>query len=798
MLSEIWTIEVTDDAGDPVTLSSLGIEDFELTGRSQKGEDLVLQLAVENYGDDELWSYGDSIDLFRDDELFFRGKVRQTPRSADGRGDRMGYVIRNVWDQLERVVYLQSWGSYSAGSVSSVQHARIILGYDADSGAYVDSMTVLGSLVSYAASLGIGITLDTAGVTGISIPAIATLGRTVAELIREVMEWHPDCVIAYGYTASATVLKVRRRSTTSAELLSGEGRPLSACDIHSRPDLVPGNVILSYEAQVTDIADAGSSRLQVYRDTYPDSDVDEDTLYAPIPVQGSTGLTGAEARAIVTAGRPPSHKTHVVPITTRDLPVTGSYDEETEQFWLDYSGLGSLGLTTDDIALPTSSSGPIRPHTVRLNSEDIEGPPETTNPNSTPVWKPAAVTDLPRVLVAGALHDWMGVKGHPVICEVTIGIRAATIEALPEADRENFLRTSGAIPGNVSGFAAYLCNAQLEVLGTDAAKERYEKSISVDLGAEQTTEDPETGDPVYNENASDQIVPNLARRLYEARQELPYEGTWTLAERDAGATRYLGKVINVYHPDRSEWGTMRGLVQMEKLTGSSGKTTITFGPPGHLGPQDFLALLRGARLVAMERNEQASAPVDQTGGTFTAAYEGKGNPVVDGALTPIRNFSWRSIRKPRARKWSVTLDEGSTTSLQWLPVVGKLWQSDDEVTVNGAGTALSISDGDWLFLKLEGGLPSGTIGSSDVSIKKDSSKPDEYKATGTAPNEVMDEYRKVLCSFHDSDPGGDSDQLAADLWVRYLTADSDLQVTNQLVPWDNSPGVLSAVRFMPE
>jgi hypothetical protein len=69
--------------------------------------------------------------------------------------------------------------------------------------------------------------------------------------------------------------------------------------------------------------------------------------------------------------------------------------------------------------------------------------------------------------------------------------------------------------------------------------------------------------------------------------------------------RYLGRVINLLHPDRPEWETMRAMVQAETLDLTPGTTQLRDGPPRHLSPQDRAALYTVARVARAEHAEAA-------------------------------------------------------------------------------------------------------------------------------------------------------------------------------------------------
>ena len=83
----------------------------------------------------------------------------------------------------------------------------------------------------------------------------------------------------------------------------------------------------------------------------------------------------------------------------------------------------------------------------------------------------------------------------------------------------------------------------------------------------------------------------FAAGLLAARNWTPYTGNLGWMEQDCGATRYLGKVINVTGAD-SDFENMKAMVQSEELDLYRGITRLRLGPPARLA---FKSLLDQAR-----------------------------------------------------------------------------------------------------------------------------------------------------------------------------------------------------------
>lgn len=109
---------------------------------------------------------------------------------------------------------------------------------------------------------------------------------------------------------------------------------------------------------------------------------------------------------------------------------------------------------------------------------------------------------------------------------------------------------------------------------TDAETHKYTREVSY-----TPAESPPTG---------------LAQALYEALSVAHFQGTFSTIEEEVTLGPDPGKVLNLTG-GLSEWATMKADIQAVELDIDAGRTIITFGPPEHLGPQDYIALLNANR-----------------------------------------------------------------------------------------------------------------------------------------------------------------------------------------------------------
>lgn len=163
---------------------------------------------------------------------------------------------------------------------------------------------------------------------------------------------------------------------------------------------------------------------------------------------------------------------------------------------------------------------------------------------------------LPAELISGNISAWMGNDVEEDIIRAKLSYETETEQVI---DREVAIRLTT----------------------TDASTRVYEKLLS--------NEYPEPT-PV-----------GLAKKLYEAVSALQFDGEVVLENQEVNTATLMGCVLNIFHGNPL-WATMRANIQSVKENIDYGRTTITFGPPKHLGPDDLIELLRANRKRQATRN----------------------------------------------------------------------------------------------------------------------------------------------------------------------------------------------------
>lgn len=169
----------------------------------------------------------------------------------------------------------------------------------------------------------------------------------------------------------------------------------------------------------------------------------------------------------------------------------------------------------------------------------------------------------------------------------------------------------------------------------------------------------------------------LAQTLHEAVSVLHYEGRFRLSEEECQGGIAPGNVLNLSN-GITAWATMRAVVQSVSFNLDAGATEIVFGPPQHLGLQDYINLLIG------NRNRNAGS------GSYSGGYEppatGIASGTDDGDLLMweeaiIGGGSWVKLARPTVA--SVLVCDGSEAP-KWLTLVDYKYLTRD----TGTGDAI--------------------------------------------------------------------------------------------------------------
>ncbi len=114
------------------------------------------------------------------------------------------------------------------------------------------------------------------------------------------------------------------------------------------------------------------------------------------------------------------------------------------------------------------------------------------------------------------------------------------------------------------------------------------QTVSVPGQTFETTATVEDGDP--------QPPQGLAKYFYDTFNVLHHEGSITIDEEEITQVVKMGQVLRFFGLAQTDLRTADAAVQSVSYDLNNGVTTVTFGPPQHLGVQDLVELMKVGRL----------------------------------------------------------------------------------------------------------------------------------------------------------------------------------------------------------
>jgi len=650
------------------------------------------------------FSYGDTIKVYRNNLKWFQGIVTKLPWIGDQDGSEgQTFEISGPWWYLENLVFQQNWSeidldasvSGSPVELKSALRSHVLLGMN-DAGTLITTGDQLDAILAYviasvqeaglAAPFGIGNVL-----AGQQVWSVEGRDQTCAEVVRSIMRWHPGAVASFDYSAETPILHIVE-PTTLYELDATDRRVVSTRYTH-RKDLVPPFVQFKYEK---DHDFDGNTYTTVESDIYPADATGRAPggIVATIPLRGSA--RSHQKQKI---------RTRAIPTGTTSLGFNGGYMERWMRDhlpWLNNFAFDDwiVGGFTVEFARPSDSTLP----------EAID--PENTLADST---DPA---DYPRELLDGNIEDWMGVRAERL-----------RIDAIIAYDNDPQTAASKAIftdQIDVGGTPYPAIRVSIEVTGTNAQNKVYKKVVK-SAPAEATP----TG---------------LAQAYYESLDALPYEGTITLIDEEAGSviddpgavTLRDGTPIELRDgtdiiPDgppavgqkvKLVDGTAvlipGGTIQTISQDLQTGRDTITFGPSEHLSPQDFLESLRLARMLPKQTFRTRDEEPDESPQSIGGHQAPRSNTTTEPAINISQGFGY-------------TIEKGGKILVE----DGDLTEDGDTVHNCDPGAAKAITGTEQLWViadtDKDGAITAVTTEwrtSKPTGLKKHT--PDNYDAPGSS------------------------------------------------------------------
>lgn len=509
--------------------------------------------------------------------IWFQGTVEDVVARGDGAGEAIEYVARGPWAAMEETPFAQTW----KGTVLTT-HVFLNRGRRTD-----EEVT---TAVWLAASAGIPVQVGTIDALAV-VPMTEVRDMTIGEVIRQQLSLSPEVVAWFDYSLSPPSFNARKASSLSFVNLNWADAKIVSGSLKPRNDLQLSAVALSFET--TGEVD-GAPVLNISRQIYPPSatGLERRCLHYTFDLQGQriTHVEVAlEAEAIQAAVAteadrltwwrehcPELQDARIVNLaidaagvkfyTTQKAPgtVAGTYTVGTG--WDAGHALGR-----GDYVTRTTPGSPSRDQYYQVvaavnvtGTYDPADHPEeftylgTARQEVTWAWLESLGFTNELMPGSGALTHWLevepGISGEQieVTCVATFGVNDADAQLVRLAEQV----------------------LTVKLTATNATTGIYTTVSSITSGETEPA--------------------GLAQYLYEQAQLLHYEGEIQIVEDEVSCEARPGTRVNIIG-GTGIYNSIGAVVQSVTEDVFNGLTTITVGPPGHLGPQDLFERIRAFR-----------------------------------------------------------------------------------------------------------------------------------------------------------------------------------------------------------
>lgn len=244
-----------------------GVRMASVTFRSQAYDLMQLDIVREDLAS-SLFYYTQPVSVTRNGAGFFVGRVARQPIEATGRDISERIELRGPWWDLERCIYKQSWENVGLTT-------NVVLGVPPNFktgqcqiawGQTVDTETtdkVIERIVKYAQSCGAMCGLGVP-ISGKQLWPLEYNARTCAELIKEILRWHPDVTTYFVYGPGGGSLNFRHSTASGGYTINLSDATVSALNLRRLDENRVPVVAVHYETRKADAYVSWRSGSDVY------------------------------------------------------------------------------------------------------------------------------------------------------------------------------------------------------------------------------------------------------------------------------------------------------------------------------------------------------------------------------------------------------------------------------------------------------------------------------------------------------------------------------------------------------
>ena len=458
---------------------------------------------------------------------------------------------------------------------------RLILGLDV-SGAFITAGAVITEMLQYVLDSFTANGLEPAFQIGAIdpgylIPLDEVKDVTCTEVFRKMARWMPDCMQWFDYTTTPPTIHFRLGgSGGTATLTVGKPPLVSLGEIKPLNDLVAPAVVIHYELTTTV---NGAASLTLLTDAAPAGATGREfgTVVLTIPVRGQSS-TSVQQRINTTAIKDQVGASGLVAYLAGRCAALGA-------------DVNDSNITADGITITSCTRGLADDTAEKYDPDTGEYAADADYDDS-----------LGFELVDGAFTDWM-VKNYALKKQV----HRIIFEWTADSGSDDAPNVSGTKKG------------AFDLVATNASGQVYTA--------------------MTNYNQGDTVPAGLAASYLATLAKLHWSGQVELIEQTAGKlapSATLGSFLNIAGSANAAWATMNALVVGEQVQASTGRTTLTLGPPMHLSPQDLVARMHITRPGGTGGRQDTGAKGTTNSDARSTGQPGGNNTVAGSTAGPIK------------------------------------------------------------------------------------------------------------------------------------------------------------------
>ena len=550
-LSSLWTLARNGSAA--VAACDLDIEALSLRLSSLAVDTLKFSVPVVA-GVAAPFAFGDAVTLFNDTTPVFAGQIATDPELAlSGSKELLNFTVSGPWLALENTVFQQQWTVRSAGKTAGVPNttteprSRVILGQKID-GTRVQSGAQILEILTWATGAGAAFQFATETIlTGVDVPLRESLDISCAEAVRNMLRYTPDAVGWFDYATAPPTLHISARSDLASVTLPMVSDIAESLQIKPRRDIQVSSVTLKYEQTVQD---DDESWLETTLDKYPPG-CNEQAVKALVQTISMSGPKTTRQKQVV---------------VTQSLPALDASDTAVIEWWKKRNYAQNNVLKKIPVnklsVVPGSFYGVVNPDQFMADGVTAQT---------------ATFEDIgKRELVHGSVTDWMEKEwsnlnaanaSMNVILSYQLPVEGLTDEEVAEVQALFNMGSRNPATSNKLWLYYY-------PVVTNATTMTYSR--------------------VTNSVAGEPIPTGLAQSLCTSLNTLHYEGSFETVDQEISLAVGVGNSFNLSGGE-VDYATMNAVVQEISHELATGKTTVKFGPPERLTPQNIVEYLRGLR-----------------------------------------------------------------------------------------------------------------------------------------------------------------------------------------------------------